>query len=40
MKIKEKLNMTKEQLIENGPITIVALGDSVTHGVLMGEINF
>ena len=40
MRIKEKLNMNKEQLIENGPITIVALGDSVTHGVLMGEINF
>ena len=34
MKISEKINMTKEQLEENGPITIVAFGDSVTHGCL------
>lgn len=40
MRVKDKLSMTKEELIENGPITIVALGDSVTHGVLMGSISF
>ena len=32
--------MTKEGLIEHGPITIVAFGDSVTHGALLSEINY
>ena len=41
MKISEKLMMDKEGLIKNGPITIVAFGDSVTHGALAGgEINY
>ena len=41
MKIKDKLNMNTEQLIENGPITIVAFGDSITHGAFgPGEINY
>lgn len=41
MKIKDKLLFDREQLIENGPITIVAFGDSVTHGALaLGEINY
>ena len=32
MKITEKINLDYWGLIEHGPITIVALGDSVTHG--------
>lgn len=41
MKIKDKLNMNAEQLIENGPITIVAFGDSITHGAFgPGEIDY
>lgn len=41
MKICEKLNMDKEELIRQGPITIVAFGDSVTHGAAADdEINF
>lgn len=41
MKIKEKINMDLDGLIENGPITIVAFGDSVTHGaVAQGEIDY
>ncbi len=41
MRIKEKINLDMEGLIQNGPITIVAFGDSVTHGALaIGEINY
>jgi lysophospholipase L1-like esterase len=41
MKIKEKINLDMQGLIENGPITIVVFGDSVTHGaVAAGEINY
>ena len=40
MKIKDKLSMDMQGLIENGPITIVAFGDSVTHGALLNEINY
>ena len=41
MNIKEKIFMDYEQLVENGAITIVAFGDSVTHGALgPGEINY
>ena len=41
MKILEKLLMDQGGLIENGPITIVAFGDSVTHGAVgPGEINY
>ena len=40
MKIVEKLNMDRQGLIDNGPITIVALGDSVTHGALNGYQNY
>ena len=32
MDIREKLNLDYKGLIEHGPITIVAFGDSVTHG--------
>ena len=34
MKISEKINMGTGDLIKNGPITIVAFGDSVTHGAV------
>ena len=34
MKIKDKVNLDTQGLIEHGPITIVAFGDSVTHGAL------
>lgn len=41
MRIREKFGMNYEQLVENGPITIVAFGDSVTHGALAGgEMNY
>lgn len=41
MKIKEKINMDRAGLTKHGPITIVAFGDSVTHGcVAFGEINY
>lgn len=41
MRIAEKINMGYDGLVENGPITIVAFGDSVTHGaVASGEINY
>lgn len=41
MKIKEKINMDLAGLIKYGPITIVAFGDSVTHGaVATGEIDY
>ena len=41
MKISEKLLMDQSGLIENGPITIVAFGDSITHGAVgPGEINY
>ena len=34
MKIAEKINMDYDGLVQHGPITIVAFGDSVTHGAL------
>lgn len=34
MKISEKINLDYNGLVEHGPITIVAFGDSVTHGAL------
>lgn len=41
MYIRDKLNMEYAELVKNGPITIVAFGDSVTHGaVSLGEINY
>lgn len=39
--IKDKINMDLYGLIENGPITIVAFGDSLTHGAVgSGEIDY
>ena len=41
MYIKDKIFMNREMLEKEGPITIVAFGDSVTHGaVASGEINY
>lgn len=41
MTIKEKIYMDYDGLVKNGPITIVAFGDSVTHGAVAdGEINY
>lgn len=41
MNIKEKIFMERPELEKEGPITIVAFGDSVTHGALArGEINY
>jgi len=41
MNIKEKIKLDRAGLEKEGPITIVAFGDSVTHGALGGgEINY
>jgi lysophospholipase L1-like esterase len=41
MNIREKLYLDRAGLEEHGPITIVAFGDSVTHGALRdGEIDY
>lgn len=41
MTVREKLNLDMKGLIAHGPVTIVAFGDSVTHGALaLGEINY
>ena len=40
MKIKEKLMMDVYGLMEHGPVNIVVLGDSVTHGVVGYEIDY
>ena len=41
MKISEKINMSRADLEREGAITIVAFGDSVTHGAVAdGEINY
>ncbi len=41
MRIKDKINLEFEGLVEHGPINIVAFGDSVTHGAVgPGEIDY
>ena len=40
MQIREKLNHSKEQLMEHGPINIVIFGDSVSHGAFNGYIDY
>lgn len=40
MHIRDKILMDKEELEKEGPITIVAFGDSVTHGALLTENNY
>ena len=38
MKITDKINMDPAGLAEHGPITIVAFGDSVTHGAFAANV--
>lgn len=40
MTVKEKVRMSKAEFIEKGPITIVAFGDSVTHGAVGHNLDF
>ena len=41
MRIKDKINFGFEEHVKYGPISIVAFGDSVTHGYLSGgEIDY
>ena len=40
MHIKDKINLDRDGLTEKGPITIVAFGDSVTHGALLDNYNY
>ena len=40
MHVKDKLQLDRAGLEEHGPITIVAFGDSVTHGALLTENNY
>ena len=41
MKVQNLLNMTTDEMISRGAITIVAFGDSVTHGCLgPGELSY
>ena len=40
MKIKEKILMERDELMEHGPINIVILGDSVSHGSFNGYIDY
>ncbi len=41
MRIVDKINLDYDGLVKNGPINIVAFGDSVTHGALsLSEINY
>ena len=41
MRLIDKIQMNRQGLVDNGPVTIVAFGDSVTHGALnIGEYNF
>lgn len=40
MKVKDKLKMDFTGLFENGPINIVVMGDSVTHGAFNGYIDY
>ena len=40
MRVREKLGGDLAALIAEGPITIVAFGDSLTHGALSGTFNY
>lgn len=40
MNVFEKLNMDKDGLLRNGPINIVILGDSVSHGAIVDNIDY
>ena len=41
MTFKDKLFMNRDELLQEGPLTIVAFGDSITHGAVgEGEIDY
>lgn len=40
MNVREKMLLDRLGLIENGPINIVILGDSVSHGALLDNIDY
>ena len=40
MKVKEKLLLLKSGLMEHGPVNIVILGDSVSHGAVHSDIDY
>lgn len=40
MKIKDKILLDRKGLEQEGPINIVAFGDSVTHGAICGYFNY
>lgn len=40
MKVSEKLFLQRDGLIENGPINVVILGDSVSHGAQNGNFDY
>ena len=40
MKISEKINLDAKGLAQHGPITIVAFGDSITHGFFCGYVDY
>lgn len=40
MDIKEKMCFGFDELVKYGPVTIVAFGDSITHGAFLDEIDY
>ena len=40
MKVQEKLMMGIDDLLANGPVNIVLLGDSITHGAINGYLDY
>lgn len=40
MNIQEKLNLNKDGLMEHGPVNIVILGDSVSHGAIIEDLDY
>ena len=40
MHVSEKIFMDRAGLEKEGPVTIAAFGDSVTHGALLNDINY
>ncbi len=40
MNIQEKLNLNKDGLMEHGPVNIVILGDSVSHGAIIDNLDY
>ena len=40
MNIKEKLNLDRDGLTKHGPVNIVILGDSVSHGAIVDNLDY